>query len=286
MTDGIGVNVAGFLKGALGLGEAARLYVAALQEAGVPVRTTTVEVPLPETEGAVPKQAEFHAPSLNGDQPFNLICVNAPELPSFYEDVGPAFFQGKRSIGVYAWEVDRVPSAWSWAFDVVDEIWTYSTYVADILRRAAPSAPVARVPLPVREPSPAGPKPDLGLPDKFTFLFLFDFYSTLQRKNPLGLIEAFKRAFKPGRGRSCSSRASTATTSRSASSSCRPRRPSTRTCTWSTATSRPRTATRSWPAATATSRSTAPRASASRWPRRWPSASRSSPQASAATPTS
>ena len=141
MTDGIGVNVAGFLKGALGLGEAARLYVAALQEAGVPVRTTTIEVPLPETEGAVPKQAEFHAPSLNGDQPFNLICVNAPELPSFYEDVGPAFFQGKRSIGVYAWEVDRVPSAWSWAFDVVDEIWTYSTYVADILRRAAPSAP-------------------------------------------------------------------------------------------------------------------------------------------------
>jgi glycosyltransferase involved in cell wall biosynthesis/SAM-dependent methyltransferase len=200
MTDGIGVNVAGFLKGALGLGEAARLYVAALQEAGVPVCTTTVEVPLPETEGAVPKQAEFHAPSLNGDQPFNLICVNAPELPSFYEDVGPAFFQGKRSIGVYAWEVDRVPSAWSWAFDVVDEIWTYSTYVADILRRAAPSAPVARVPLPVREPSPARPKPDLGLPDKFTFLFLFDFYSTLQRKNPLGLIEAFKRAFKPGEG--------------------------------------------------------------------------------------
>jgi len=200
VSEDIGVNVAGFLRGALGLGEAARLYVAALQEAQVPVRTTTVDVPLPDTQGAVPKRAEFTAPSMDGDQPFNLICVNAPELPRFYEDVGPSFFEGKRSIGVYAWEVDRVPSGWSWAFDVVDEIWTYSTYVADILRRAGPRVPVARVPLPVREPPPAGPPPDLGLPDRFTFLFLFDFYSTLQRKNPLGLIEAFKRAFKPGEG--------------------------------------------------------------------------------------
>jgi len=200
VSNGIGVNVAGFLRGALGLGEAARLYVAALQHAGVPVRTTTVDVPLPDAQGASPKRAEFSAPSIDGDQPFNLICVNAPELPRFYEDVGPSFFAGKRSIGVFAWEVDRVPSGWSWAFDVVDEIWTYSSYVADILRRAGPPVPVARVPLPVKDPSPAGPPPDLGLPDRFTFLFLFDFYSTLQRKNPLGLIEAFKRAFRPREG--------------------------------------------------------------------------------------
>src|SRR4030095_6498733 len=32
------------------------------------------------------------------------------------------------------------------------------------------------------------------------FLFVFDFFSTLERKNPLGLIDAFKRAFpEPGR---------------------------------------------------------------------------------------
>ena len=200
MSDGIGVNVAGFLHGALGLGEAARLYVAALQEAGVPVRTTALEVPLPDAVGAAPKRAEFEPPSADGDQPFNLICVNAPEMARFYEDVGPGFFEGKRSIGVYAWEVDRVPASWSWAFQAVDEIWTYSSYVAGILRRAAPPVAVARVPLPVRDPAPTGPPPDLGLPDRFTFLFLFDFYSTLQRKNPLGLIEAFKRAFRPGEG--------------------------------------------------------------------------------------
>jgi glycosyltransferase involved in cell wall biosynthesis len=195
----IGVNVAGFLRGALGLGEAARLYVAALQAAGVPVSTTTVEVPLPETGGAIRKEADFSELSADGDQPFNLVCVNAPELPRFYEDVGPGFFRGKRGIGVYAWEVDRVPAAWSWAFEIVDEVWSYSSYVADIMRAAAPK-PVARVPLPVLEPRPATGEVDLGLPERFTFLFLFDFYSTLQRKNPLGLIDAFTRAFRPGEG--------------------------------------------------------------------------------------
>jgi glycosyltransferase involved in cell wall biosynthesis len=32
------------------------------------------------------------------------------------------------------------------------------------------------------------------------FLFTFDFMSVMKRKNPLGLIEAFKKAFAPGEG--------------------------------------------------------------------------------------
>jgi glycosyltransferase involved in cell wall biosynthesis/SAM-dependent methyltransferase len=195
----IGVDVAGFLRGGLGLGEAARRYVAALESAGIPVRTTSVDVFLPEHERDRRKTAEFEDLASDEDLPFNLICVNAPELPRFYSDVGPNFFAGKRTIGVWAWEVDKVPHDWSWAFGAVDEIWTYSQYVVDVLRPAS-NVPVARVPLPVLEPPTPGPPPDLGVPDGFTFLFLFDFYSTVQRKNPLGLIEAFRRAFKPGEG--------------------------------------------------------------------------------------
>ncbi len=32
-------------------------------------------------------------------------------------------------------------------------------------------------------------------PNVFVFLFLFDFYSYMERKNPLGLVEAFRQAF-------------------------------------------------------------------------------------------
>ncbi len=57
--------------------------------------------------------------------------------------------------------------------------------------------PVLIMPLPVVVPaSPGLTRADLGLPENATvFLFVFDFFSTIERKNPLGLIEAYKRAF-------------------------------------------------------------------------------------------
>ncbi|HWT91944.1 MAG TPA: glycosyltransferase family 4 protein, partial [Solirubrobacteraceae bacterium] len=195
----IGVNAAGFLRGGLGLGQAARLYVAALQDAGVPVRTLSVDPRMPDVAGAKLKTIDFADLEAEGDLPFNLVCVNAPELPAFAADAGPAFFEDRYTIGVWAWETDVVPATWDPAFGLVDEIWVYSTYVQEILSRVSP-VPVIRVPLPIVTPDPRGAKVSFPLPDAFTFLFMFDFYSTLQRKNPLGLVEAFKRAFAPGEG--------------------------------------------------------------------------------------
>ena len=40
----------------------------------------------------------------------------------------------------------------------------------------------------------------LHLPSNFLFLFVFDYFSIIERKNPIGLIGAFDRAFKPGEG--------------------------------------------------------------------------------------
>ena len=55
-------------------------------------------------------------------------------------------------------------------------------------------------PCPCRLFSPEITRERLGFPRRFLFLFLFDFLSVLQRKNPLGLIEAFTRAFSPDEG--------------------------------------------------------------------------------------
>jgi glycosyltransferase involved in cell wall biosynthesis/SAM-dependent methyltransferase len=201
MTEGglPAVEVAGFLKSGLGLGEAARLYVDALRAAGVPVHTTTVDLALPRVEAARKKTVEFEDVEHQGERPISLVCVNAPELGQFRMQVGDAFFDRPRIIGSWAWEVDKVPAEWLPMFGVFDEIWVYSRYVADNLAGAA-EGPVSVVPLPIVEPSVDGPPPDFGVPDGFTFLFMFDFFSTLKRKNPLGLIDAFKRAFPPGEG--------------------------------------------------------------------------------------
>ena len=200
----LGVNAVGYLRGGLGLGQAARLYVQALHEAGVPVRTTTLDVNLPDVVApdgsrAQIKTTDFADLHVEGELPFNLICVNAPELPAFHAELGEEFFRDRYTIGVWAWEVDVVPPSWDRAFALVDEIWVYSAYVQDILSHVSP-VPVVRVPLPIVAPPPGGDLGDLHIPDGFTFLFLFDFYSTLARKNPLGLVEAFTRAFAPGEG--------------------------------------------------------------------------------------
>jgi glycosyltransferase involved in cell wall biosynthesis/SAM-dependent methyltransferase len=200
----LGVNVVGYLRGGLGLGQAARLYVQALNVAGVPVRTTTVDVSLPDVVGpdgrrAQVKTLDFADLRVEGELPFNLVCVNAPELPALHTSLGAEFFEDRYTIGVWAWEVDVVPPSWDRAFGLVDEIWVYSRYVQEILSNVSP-VPVVRIPLPIVAPAPGGDVAGLHLPEGFAFLFLFDFYSTLQRKNPLGLVEAFTRAFTVGEG--------------------------------------------------------------------------------------
>jgi glycosyltransferase involved in cell wall biosynthesis/SAM-dependent methyltransferase len=200
----LGVNAVGYLRGGLGLGQAARLYIQALYEAGVPLRTTTVDVNLPDVVGpdgrrAQVKTTDFADLHVEGELPFNLVCVNAPELPALYQSLGAEFFEDRYTIGVWAWEVDVIPPSWDRAFGLVDEIWVYSRYVQEIISNASP-VPVVRIPLPIVAPPPGGDIAGLHLPDGFAFLFLFDFYSTLARKNPLGLVEAFTRAFAPGEG--------------------------------------------------------------------------------------
>jgi glycosyltransferase involved in cell wall biosynthesis/2-polyprenyl-3-methyl-5-hydroxy-6-metoxy-1,4-benzoquinol methylase len=205
LASSIGVDVAGYLRGGLGLGQAARLYVAALQAGGVPVRTTTVDLRMPEVHAddgtrAEVKTTDFADLDFEGELPFNLVCVNAPELPQFVSEAGRDRFRDRYTIGVWAWETDAIPASWDTAFGLVDEIWVYSRYVADLLSHSAP-CPVVRVPLPIEVPRPSGD--DVGFAfgaDQFTFLFLFDFWSTLQRKNPIGLVRAFTRAFEPGEG--------------------------------------------------------------------------------------
>lgn len=187
-----GVNVLGYLREAKGIGEAARLYATALRAAGVPVRTGALDA------GFSPSAGEEHASigdlERSREHPVDLVCLNPPELRRFLDDGGRLPGDGRR-IGVWAWEVDLVPPEWAEIASELDEVWVYSRYVAEILGRALP-VPVVVVPLPVVAPAVES-APREG---EFTFLFLFDFHSTMARKNPLGLIDAYGTAFSPGEG--------------------------------------------------------------------------------------
>jgi glycosyltransferase involved in cell wall biosynthesis len=197
------VRVTGYLSHTLGLGAAGRGYAQALQAAGVAVSTASVPlhhlklpVELQEGYGRHGFEDVAHDGVHHG---FEIVAVNAEELPSFVARLGEDYFQGPR-IGIWGWETDTIPTRWQRAFALVQEIWVYSRFMAQNIGAVAP-VPTIALPPPVQAPAePAAPR-RLDVPDDgFLFLFVFDYLSTIQRKNPVGLIEAFKRAFAPGKG--------------------------------------------------------------------------------------
>lgn len=200
-----GVNVVGLLGGNLGIGESARLMLAALAAAGVPHRAVAVdravgpgeptEVGDPATSGS---EVESRTDRLEMYDT-TLVCVNA-DLTGTVAAAETELFARTYRVGMWYWEVEDFPATQHGGFDNVDEVWVASEFVRAAIE---PHAPVpVRV---VTPPLPAGPKPtlgraEIGLPPGFAFLFMFDHLSTTERKNPWGLVDAFTRAFAPDEG--------------------------------------------------------------------------------------
>jgi glycosyltransferase involved in cell wall biosynthesis len=193
-----GVRLVGYFAAELGVGEAGRSMAAALDAAGEPYWPVSERQTWNRQRVAEHAETSDEAPDV-GD--VNLVCVNADRLPSVLDRLGPQFGWHRYKIGMWAWEVEQFPAVYAPAAEMVDEVWTYSQHAADAIR-ATIDKPVHTVPLPVIERTPAArSRAELGLPDGFVFLFCFDFFSVAERKNPLGVIEAFRRAFpEPGTG--------------------------------------------------------------------------------------
>ena len=191
-----GVNVVGYFRSELGVGEAARQVVTALDTAGVPVLAVHgATLPL-SRQGHLFTQSDHR----DAQFPVNLICVNADMLPDFADRAGERFFAGRYSIGLWFWEVSRFRTEWQGSFELLDEVWAPTEHVAAALAPISP-IPVVPIRIPVEMP-PIVPRSraELGVPEGFFFLFSFDYLSVFERKNPLATVEAFTRAFAPEEG--------------------------------------------------------------------------------------
>lgn len=192
-----GVNVVGYFRSELGVGEVARQVVRALDAESVPV------LPLHGRTVPLSRQGHAYVTADPSDASFglNLICMNADMLPEFARQAGDEFFVGRYSIGLWFWEVTTFPERWHDSFSLVEEVWAPTAHVAKALEPVA-SVPVTTVRVPVAPPTlGSSHRGDLGLPeDKFLFLFSFDYLSVFKRKNPIAVVEAFRRSFAPGEG--------------------------------------------------------------------------------------
>jgi glycosyltransferase involved in cell wall biosynthesis len=144
---------------------------------------------------------EDRAPFL-GLEVFPVTIINVSPQPYFsaaYERGGLLRRPGVYRIAYWAWELDNIPDEWIELTPLLDCIWAPTQFVADAFRRRMP-LPVHEV-LPGVELSEIEPiaKADLGIPPtNYVFLFMFDMCSQMIRKNPLAVIEAFRKAFAHG----------------------------------------------------------------------------------------
>ncbi len=189
------MQVSGYFTAEAGVGEAARRVLAAVAHAELPHSVLTYD--------RTPSRRGHPLTGVSGDDhayDINLICVNADHLPNFNHEMGAPFRDGRYTVGLWWWEVDRFPERYRAALDIVDEVWVGSDFVRASVARAT-EKPVLTLPIPVTAPVPSpGTRARLGLDGGFLFYFSFDFDSVVTRKNPAGLIEAFRAAFAPGDG--------------------------------------------------------------------------------------
>ncbi|MEI8341747.1 MAG: glycosyltransferase [Verrucomicrobiota bacterium] len=185
------VDIAGYLQAELGVGEAARLLISGLEAANISFNSISIR-------GTVNRQNHpfRHTGEEDSGAKVKILCVNSDTTPAFALDMGPSFFQGRHIIGVWFWEIEEFPSSIIAAFEVVNEIWVASEFMAGALRKVSPKPVFAfRLPVPLLKDQGSISKTELGLPERFMFFFSFDFLSIFERKNPIALVHAFKKAF-------------------------------------------------------------------------------------------
>jgi glycosyltransferase involved in cell wall biosynthesis len=102
-------------------------------------------------------------------------------------------------VGYWPWELTELGRNWAHAYDMVDEIWVASRFL-DSVFKAETEKPVHLMPMlvDVSQTSRVTLEPYGIAPGDFVFLAMFDFNSTITRKNPLGIINAFRAAFPDG----------------------------------------------------------------------------------------
>jgi len=187
-TLGPGVNLYGYIHGQFGLGHSARMYARALLSVGYPVAVNDAGLRIPHScnDYSLADVLGRGAP-----YPVNLVFVNpdlfgelAPKLPPVY------------TIAFWFWELETIPEAWLPTLQQVDELWVSTHFVETAFRRAT-DKPITRIPHPVIPGrSLAISRSSFGLrDDAFVFLCSFDFNSSIHRKNPWAVLDAFKLAF-------------------------------------------------------------------------------------------
>src|SRR5262249_42286237 len=129
------LNIAGYIRSEMGIGESARCAAKAARAAGIPFV-------LHDFHGGNHARASDHSwDSYIGARPLpgvNLCHINADQMPRAYAELGRDFFAARYTIGYWAWELPEYPDEWASNFALVDEVWVPSRFVQDAVAQKSP----------------------------------------------------------------------------------------------------------------------------------------------------
>jgi glycosyltransferase involved in cell wall biosynthesis len=106
-------------------------------------------------------------------------------------------FTGRTNIGYFVWETSKLSMAHKMGLSLVDEIWVPTEFMREMYAKET-TKPVHCMGSVVQPPAPKGVRSDFGFKQEdCLFVFTYDSASRQTRKNPLGVVYAFQKAF-PG----------------------------------------------------------------------------------------
>jgi glycosyltransferase involved in cell wall biosynthesis len=187
-----GVNLYGPVGVVSGVGSASRGYLGALRAAAVPVCVVPVhELWVHQRSVGLSEHRQWPR------HPISLVHVNADSVHRFLHYHARSFSRARYKIGIWVWELPALRDEWWSEFRHFDEIWVPSTFCQRAVQ-AMTTKPVMVMPHVVSAdelPEPAS-REELRIGrDEFVFLYAFDSSSTVERKNPQCLVDAFEAEF-------------------------------------------------------------------------------------------
>ncbi|MEY3759868.1 MAG: hypothetical protein RIR39_1359 [Pseudomonadota bacterium] len=191
-----GVNLIGYAFGELGIGEDVRMAALALHAANIPFTIINFR---PGDDIRQNDRSVAQWVSNEPIYPVNIVCLTALEHLRLYAEQGEALFKNRYNIGYWPWELQNWPANWQHCFSLADEVWASSQHTRQAAEIASP-VPVLTMPMVVALPKVKHQtRKQWSLPlSDYLFVFSFDGNSSLARKNPTGVINAFKKAFPNG----------------------------------------------------------------------------------------
>lgn len=138
--------------------------------------------------------------SADSDASINLSVINPSELFWVSEKFGEQVYEGRFNIGNWSWELgNSVPAIWKQNSYLFDEVWTCSQFAKKTFEQQLELPSHVIYPVVKLRPYKDIGRAEFGITSgDFVFLFICDFKSKPNRKNPLALVRAFKKAFPDG----------------------------------------------------------------------------------------